>query len=93
MGLVFTWDPRKDADNRRKHSVSFAEARTTFADPLSMTIPDPDHSAREQRFVLTGLSSRKRLLVVAHSEQGDQIRIISARVATRRERHDYEENG
>lgn len=91
MELSFTWDPRKDAANRRKHGVAFSEARTAFADVLSITIPDPAHSAGESRFILVGRSHRGRLLVVAHIELGDEIRIISARPATRRERHDYEE--
>ena len=93
MDVSFTWDPVKDAANIRKHGVPFAEAITAFADPLSVTIPDPDHSAGEMRYVLIGLSTRRRLLVVAHAERGDQIRIISARPTTRRERHDYEEEG
>ncbi|MDQ3697665.1 MAG: BrnT family toxin [Gemmatimonadota bacterium] len=89
--MSFTWDPAKESANRRKHRVAFTEAVTTFADPLSVTIPDPDHSADERRYLLIGLSSRRRLLVVAHVERDDQIRIISSRPATRRERHDYEE--
>ena len=91
MPLSFTWDPRKDAANQRKHGVAFTEARTAFADVLSITIPDPAHSADESRCLLVGRSHRGRLLVVAHAEQGDEIRIISARPATRRERHAYEE--
>ena len=93
MDVSFTWDPQKDADNQQKHDVSFAEAMTAFADPLSVTIPDPDHSIDEARYLLVGSSLRHRLLVVAHIEQPEQIRIISARPATRRERHDYEEEG
>ena len=91
MELSFIWDPRKDAANRRKHGVSFSEARTAFADVLSITIPDPAHSASESRFILVGRSQEERLLVVAHVDRGDEIRIISARPATRRELHDYEE--
>ena len=91
MDLGFTWDPRKDAANRRKHGVSFGEARTAFADPLSLTVRDLAHSAAESRYLLVGRSQRGRLLVVAHAEEGDQIRIINARPATRRERHAYEE--
>lgn len=66
---------------------------TVFDDPLSVTIPDPDHSLEEQRLLLLGLSNRRRLLVVAHSERGESIRIISARRANRRERRTYEEEG
>ena len=91
MSLQFTWDPQKAAANLRKHKVGFPEAATAFADPLSLTIPDPDHSVGEERFVLIGQSERRRLVVVAHVERGDLIRIISARLATRRERKTYEE--
>ena len=91
MSLTFEWDPKKDGSNRRKHGVSFSEASTAFADPLSITRPDPDHSASENRFVLLGLSARGRLLVVAHTERGDNIRVINARLATSREREAYEE--
>lgn len=92
MELQFSWDPKKAADNVRKHGVSFAEALTAFADPLSVTVLDRDHSAREERFLLVGLSERRRLLVVAHAEKGTQIRIINARPATRAERETYEED-
>jgi uncharacterized DUF497 family protein len=91
MALRFRWDPRKAAANVRKHGVTFEEAATVFGDRLSVTIADPDHSADEQRFLLLGLSNRRRLLVVAHSERGESIRIISARRVTRRERRTYEE--
>jgi uncharacterized DUF497 family protein len=92
MELRFSWDPNKAAANLRKHGVSFEEALTTFADPLSVTIPDPAHSASEERFLLVGLSNAGRLVVVAHAELGTQIRIISARPATRAERETYEED-
>ncbi|MDO8665080.1 MAG: BrnT family toxin [Gemmatimonadales bacterium] len=92
MELQFSWDPKKAADNVRKHGISFAEALTAFADPLSVTVLDPDHSAREERSLLVGLSERRRLLVVAHAEKGTQIRIINARPATRAERETYEED-
>ncbi len=91
MALGFSWDPRKAASNERKHGVSFEEAVTAFGDPLSLTVTDPEHSASENRFVLLGLSATDRLLVVAHAERGDDIRIISARLASRRERIAYEE--
>lgn len=91
MALRFVWDPRKAAANVRKHGVGFQEATTVFDDTLSVTIPDPDHSEDEQRFLLLGLSSRRRLLVVAHTEREESIRIISARRANRRERRTYEE--
>jgi uncharacterized DUF497 family protein len=87
----FEWDPAKAAANLKKHGVSFEEAVTVFADPLSLNMPDPSHSVDEQRFLLLGLSGRGRLLVVAFGERGERTRIITARKATRRERHDYEE--
>jgi hypothetical protein len=75
----------------QKHGVEFPEATTVFDDDLSITIGDPDHSKGEERFLLLGRSSRHRLLVVAHVEQNETIRIISARRANNRERRDYEE--
>jgi len=91
MDLNFEWDPDKDEANAHKHGVTFEEASTAFGDPLSVTIPNPEHSEREVRFLLLGRSSTGRLLVVAHTERGERIRIISARPATRRERRDYEQ--
>ena len=91
MALRFVWDPQKAAANERKHGVGFPEATTGFDDSLSVTVPDPAHSVGEQRFLLLGTSSQQRLLVVAHSETGESIRIISARRAGRRERRAYEE--
>ena len=92
MALRLSWDPRKAASNLRKHGVSFEEAVTAFGDPLSFTIRDPRHSESEDRFVLLGLSANSQLLVVVHAERGDDdIRIISARLASRRERRQYEE--
>jgi uncharacterized DUF497 family protein len=91
MSLVFEWDARKASRNERKHGVTFEEAATAFADPSSLTIPDPDHSAAEDRFILLGTSARDRLLVVVHVERGDRIRLVSARRATRAERRNYEE--
>lgn len=92
MDADFEWDSRKAAENRRKHRVSFEEAVTAFADPLAVTVTDPDHSsAAERRYILVGRSARGRLLVVSHAERGTAIRIIGARPATRREREQYEE--
>ncbi len=92
MSYEFEWDSAKAESNLKQHSVSFEEAVTVFADPLSLNMPDPAHSADEQRFLVLGMSSRHRLLVVAYAERPPRTRIISAREATRRERHDYEEN-
>jgi uncharacterized DUF497 family protein len=89
--LKFEWDPAKAAENLAKHGVSFEEAATVFRDGLSQTGQDPDHSIGEERFVTFGVSTSGRLLVVAHTERGDTIRIISAREATPGERTIYEE--
>jgi uncharacterized protein len=89
--MRYEWDPAKAARNERKHRVSFVEAATVFADPLAMTYDDPDHSSDEDRFITIGYSTAGRLLFVAHAERGAGIRIISARKATRKETHDYEE--
>ena len=93
--LRFEWDPRKAAENLRKHGVSFAEAETVFSDEYGLLIDDPEHSLDEDRFVLLGVSAASRLLVVVHCYRvGDQvIRIISARKADRMERRQYEERG
>lgn len=91
MSLIFKWDKRKAAANLKKHGVSFQEAATVFGDPLSITIEDPDHSEDETRFIIIGQSYQGQTIVVAHAERGDNIRIISARLATRRERQAYEE--
>lgn len=91
MGIKFEWDERKARENRKKHGVTFEEAATVFGDPLSLTISDPFHSMGEERFVTLGLSFNGRLLVVIHMNNGDSIRIISARTATLRERKCYEE--
>jgi uncharacterized DUF497 family protein len=90
--MKFAWDPTKAAGNLRKHGVDFREAATVFDDPLSMTFPDADHSVGEHRYLMLGVSARNRTLVVAHSDTGEVVRIISARAATRRERRFYEED-
>jgi uncharacterized DUF497 family protein len=91
-GLKFEWDSRKETANRKKHDVSFSEAKTAFYDENARVIADPDHSEEEDRFILLGLSSQLRLLVVCHCcrEDQDTIRIISARKANRSERREYE---
>ena len=93
--LRFEWDPRKAAQNLRKHGVSFSEAETAFLDDLGRLLDDPDSSGAEARFVLLGFSGRDRLLVVVHTyrEAEAVIRIISARRANRLERRRYEERG
>jgi len=88
--VQFEWDPKKAKRNLKKHGVSFEEGVTVFYDPLSATFDDPDHSVGEHRYVTIGLSSRDRLLVVAHAERGEILRIISARPATAHERKRHE---
>ncbi len=88
--MQFEWDREKAKKNTRKHKVSFDEAMTVFYDPLSATFDDPDHSVDEQRLITVGYSSRRRLLVVSHTERGKAIRIISARLATTQERKRHE---
>ena len=90
MEPFFRWHPKKARSNLRKHGVSFEEAASVFRDTLSVTIPDPLHSGEEDRFVTIGQSARTRTLVVVHLEVADEIRIISARTATPRERSNYE---
>lgn len=89
--MNFERDPAKAQRNRRKHGVSFEEAVTVFGDPLALTLLDPDHSASEERFITTGMSEGGRVLVVAHADRSEAIRIISARRATQRQRKYYEE--
>jgi uncharacterized DUF497 family protein len=89
--VVFRWDARKAAANRKKHGIDFHEAATVLDDTLSTTFPDYDHSTNESRFLTIGMSNRQRLLVVAHTEDGEMVRIISARQATPHERRFYEE--
>ena len=89
--MTFEWDPRKAAENRARHGVTFEEAATVFRDPLSATGADPDHSVDVDRFITFGMSPAGRLLVVAHSDRDDTIRIISARPVTPSERRIYEE--
>lgn len=91
QGLQFEWDPRKEQSNQRKHRVGFREASTVFGDPLSITVPDPDHSIGEERFVILGVSRERRLLVVVHTMRGERVRLISARAATKHEREQYQE--
>ena len=90
--MQFEWDSRKAAINLRDHKVSFEEAATALEDELSLTGDDPDHSIAEARQITFGVSSAGRLLVVSHTERGERIRIISARLATRTERKLYEED-
>jgi len=89
--MEFEWDLGTAAQNLRKHKVSFHEAATVLGDFFGTTASDPDHSTEEHRYVTVGLSSRGRVLMVAHAERGERIRIISARRLTRSEKRVYEE--
>lgn len=92
MELTFEWDFRKAKANRAKHRVSFEEAVTAFGDPLGRMQSDPRHSVGEERLVLLGRSAAGRLLAVMFTDRGaSRLRVISARLATRRERTTYEE--
>ena len=89
--IIFSWDDQKDRENQRRHGVSFEEASSVFADENARLKHDPDHSQDEDRFILIGFSAKLRVLVVAHAyrHDGEQIRIVSARKATRNERKQY----
>ena len=87
--MKFEWDPRKARENAKKHGVTFDEAMTVFADWGSIAISDPDHSEGEERYLIVGLSSRERILVVSHVERAENVRIINARRANARERKLY----
>ena len=89
--MKIEWDPKKAKMNLRKHRVSFEEAATALSDPMAATGTDPDHSITEERYVTFGVSERGRLLVVAHTDEEETIRIISARIASKGERELYEE--
>ncbi len=90
--MRFEWDENKAAANLLKHGVAFEEASTVFGDSLSDTFDDPDHSAEERRFVIIGMSEKGRMLIVAHTDDGETVRIIGAREPTRGEREFYEES-
>jgi uncharacterized DUF497 family protein len=89
--LEFEWDNKKNQSNIKKHSVSFNEAVTVFKDPCSLCYFDPDHSDEEFRFILIGVSENNNILVVSYTERDDNIRVISARKATKHERLCYEQ--
>ena len=87
--MRFEWDPEKARGNLAKHGVAFDEAATAFGDTLSLTRCDPDHSEDEDRYLLLGASHAGRMVVVSHTHRGDSVRLISARIASRRERRKY----
>lgn len=90
--LHFEWDKNKAEENLKKHKISFDEATTVFNDPLELTIPDPEHSDFEERFISIGMSHQHKILIVVYTERGNKIRIISARTATKHEKKYYEKN-
>ena len=92
MELVFEWDEEKARGNLKWHKVSFEEGTTIFHDMFVATMPDPDHSDDEERYISIGFSVKGRLLVIVHTERGDKTRIISCRKATPTERRIYEES-
>ncbi len=89
--MEFEWDRTKADTNIAKHGITFTEAMTVFGDPLSATGYDPVHSKREDRYLTMGMSAEGHLLIVSHTDRDDDVRIISARLATRSERKDYED--
>lgn len=89
-GVEIEWNPHKAEGNLAKHRVSFVEAATALLDPLAVTVPDPDHSEVEDRWITVGASVAGRALIISHTEFGDRIRIISARLLTRAERKTHE---
>ncbi len=84
--MDFEWDERKEANNRRKHDIGFIEASEAFGDEHSSCVPDPDHSEGEARYLLFGMTTNGRHLVVSFTERAEAIRLISARDMTRKER-------
>jgi uncharacterized DUF497 family protein len=90
MSFDVEWDQQKAEQNEHKHGVSFDEAATVLGDPLSTTMPDPDHSAPEARMLLFGRAVTGRYLIVSFTERANAVRLISARVMTQRERRNYE---
>ena len=89
--MKIEWDPKKAKLNLKKHGVAFEEAATALSDPMAVTGVDPDHSDYEERYITFGVSARNKLLVVSHTEEGENIRLISARKASKGERELYEE--
>lgn len=91
--IKFEWDENKNQINKKKHKISFEEAKTVFYDPEALIITDPEHSQEEERFIILGLSQKANLLVVCHCYRASEtvIRIISARKATKSETRQYNE--
>lgn len=92
MPYLFEWNAEKAADNLARHGITFDEGTEVFGDPLSLNMPDPDHSLVEERYLVLGLSRRGRVLIVSYAARGERTRIISVRFASRSERRSYEED-
>ena len=94
MNVIFRWDESKNKSNVLKHGISFEEAQTVFYDDLAKLVPDPDSEVEEERFILLGMSSHHKILIVCHCyrESDEHIRIISARKATKHEKREYVES-
>ncbi len=90
--MSFVWDALKATANLQKHGVAFEEAQSVFRDPLAVTVDDTLHSAQEPREIIIGYSNRNRLLFVCFTEHAEEVRLISAREATRQERKKHEDN-
>lgn len=91
--MIYEWDPKKSAENLKRHKVSFDEATSVFTDPFALTFDDPDHSMDERRYITLGTSNKQRILFLSHADRGeDHVRIISARLATPTEAHGYQES-
>jgi len=91
--VIYEWDPKKAAQNQKKHRVSFDEAGSVFSDPFTLTFDDPDHATNEKRFITIGTSMKGRILFLSHADKGeDHVRVISARGATKSEAHVYQES-
>jgi uncharacterized DUF497 family protein len=89
--VIYEWDVRKATANLAKHGISFEDAASVFLDPLAMTFSDPDHCQEEEREITIGYSRRRQVVFVAHSRRENRQRLISARLATKKERKQYEE--
>jgi len=89
--VEFEWNSKKAAKNLKKHGVSFREAASAFGDPLAITFDDPDHSIGEHRMLTFGITRTEKLVIVSHTQRNGSMRIISARLMEKHEKHIYEE--
>jgi len=89
--VEFEWDNKKAENNLKKHGVSFREAASVFGDPLAITFDDPDHSIGENRMLTFGITRTEKLVIVSHTQRNGSMRIISARLMEKHEKHIYED--